>query len=273
MAENRISFSLISEAADGHVRLSDFIQQLESFKVALQKTERLLSGNSESMVQYRVVGLRHNSPSTVVVEAFTVNPEAVAPGEVVSTLIDSIKKIRGTGLKKPQPEPENLDLSTLEAYRDLAGTLEKSIQKVVIRNTRQRVTIDRNFKSEVVKIIGPDKLILGSISGRLEKINLHNTTQFNIYPTIGPSRVVCDFATELKREVKDALDEMVTVHGTLRYKKWYKFPYAISVKRIVPHRHDGELANLDDLRGAAPDATGDLSSEAFVRKLRDEWQH
>jgi hypothetical protein len=28
----------------------------------------------------------------------------------------------------------------------------------------------------------------------------------------------------------------------------------------------------EDLRGAAPDATGDMSSEAFVRKSRDEWE-
>jgi hypothetical protein len=28
----------------------------------------------------------------------------------------------------------------------------------------------------------------------------------------------------------------------------------------------------DDLRGAAPNATGNLSSEDFVRKLRDEWR-
>lgn len=33
-----------------------------------------------------------------------------------------------------------------------------------------------------------------------------------------------------------------------------------------------KLPDWDDLRGQAPDATGTLSSEAFVRKLRDEWQ-
>lgn len=27
----------------------------------------------------------------------------------------------------------------------------------------------------------------------------------------------------------------------------------------------------EDLRGAAPDATGELSSEAFVRELRNDW--
>lgn len=28
----------------------------------------------------------------------------------------------------------------------------------------------------------------------------------------------------------------------------------------------------EDLRGCAPDATGTLSSEAFVRKIRDSWE-
>lgn len=30
--------------------------------------------------------------------------------------------------------------------------------------------------------------------------------------------------------------------------------------------------NWDELRGTAPDATGGLSSEDFVRKLRDDWR-
>ena len=32
-----------------------------------------------------------------------------------------------------------------------------------------------------------------------------------------------------------------------------------------------ELPDWDDLRGSAPDATGSLSSEAFIRRLRDDW--
>lgn len=35
---------------------------------------------------------------------------------------------------------------------------------------------------------------------------------------------------------------------------------------------DSELPDWEDLRGCAPDATGALSSEAFVRKLREEWR-
>ena len=32
-----------------------------------------------------------------------------------------------------------------------------------------------------------------------------------------------------------------------------------------------QLPDWDDIRGRSPDATGGLSSEAFVRELRDAW--
>jgi hypothetical protein len=35
---------------------------------------------------------------------------------------------------------------------------------------------------------------------------------------------------------------------------------------------ESDLPDWDDLRGRAPDATGDLSGEAFVRELRDGWR-
>lgn len=34
---------------------------------------------------------------------------------------------------------------------------------------------------------------------------------------------------------------------------------------------DKKRVDWDDVRGIAPDATGDLSSEEFIRRLRDEW--
>jgi hypothetical protein len=34
---------------------------------------------------------------------------------------------------------------------------------------------------------------------------------------------------------------------------------------------EGKLADWDDLLGKAPDATGELSSEAYIRQQRDEW--
>lgn len=48
---------------------------------------------------------------------------------------------------------------------------------------------------------------------------------------------------------------------------------ALQDKSDVPPEGNrlNDSPDWEDLRGRAPDATGDLSSEAFIRKLRDSW--
>lgn len=49
------------------------------------------------------------------------------------------------------------------------------------------------------------------------------------------------------------------------------FPHQVQVTQIEAFPPESELPDWDDLRGMAPDATGELSSEAFIRELRDGW--
>jgi hypothetical protein len=63
----------------------------------------------------------------------------------------------------------------------------------------------------------------------------------------------------------------VEVTGMLKYRRGASFPNAIAVTAIDPFPPEDELPSWDDLRGRAPDATGIVSSEAFVRRLRDAW--
>lgn len=69
-----------------------------------------------------------------------------------------------------------------------------------------------------------------------------------------------------------AVGRKVDVFGTLRYRARSDFPHQIEVSSIEAHPPESELPDWDDLRGRAPDATGTLTSEAFVRELRDGWR-
>jgi hypothetical protein len=64
----------------------------------------------------------------------------------------------------------------------------------------------------------------------------------------------------------------VEVNGTLKYRMGANFPHVIDVSSIVPFPPESEIPDWDDIRGLAPDATGKLSSEAFIRELRDAWE-
>ncbi len=71
-------------------------------------------------------------------------------------------------------------------------------------------------------------------------------------------------------KVSRAIDKFVTISGDLKYKKWDRHPHAVEVTDIDIHEDDDKLPSIFAVRGVSPEATGELSSEDFVRKIRDE---
>jgi hypothetical protein len=128
----------------------------------------------------------------------------------------------------------------------------------------------------VVKVdeaLAVDEECEGAIEGKLEQINLHHGANvFYIYPEFGPRKLSCHFPAKLYDDAVAAVGRRVEVFGTLHYRAGATFPHQIAVTAIEIFPPDSELPDWDDLRGRAPDCTGDLSSEAFVRELRDGWQ-
>jgi hypothetical protein len=262
----RFTIRLVGSLKDGgDLRLLDFIAQLDAFSEALKQKERLLSGGSAQHVYYKIVDLSHNSPFSVTIEAAARRNSPVTPGAVVREFVSDLRNIRR---KKP---PQRADLPMLEAYRDLAAPINRQLQRVEIVEAKNKVVpIDTSFVEQVDKMIGPDSFSFGSISGRLERVNLHNTFRFEIYPTVGPSRVICvPKSADLREKVKRSLDSYVTVFGRLRYKEWDDYPHTIDARDIDMHEPDSELTTLEELRGSSPDATGGMSAEEFVRSIRD----
>jgi hypothetical protein len=275
----RITIQLIgSIEEEGHVRLNSFISQLEAVKAALKQTERLVSGEDESSVYYRVVDLRHSSPATIVLEAVSTASASTPPTRrrrqqqprtdhsqaTVTQFFHSLKDIR-----EKKQAPARADLQALEAFRNLTGNLDKSFSGMKLINTDESVSIDNDFREAIEGIIGPDELIEGSVTGMLEKVNLHNTARFDIFPMIGPKQVTCDFKRALREKVIASLDKFVTVSGKLRYKKLEDFPYAINAEDIVIVPPDDELPSIFDLKGMAPDLTDGRSTHEFLEAIRD----
>jgi hypothetical protein len=279
MPQNRITVQFQGSFEDDwHVTLSAFLHQLEAIKAALKQTERLVSGEDEPSVYYRIVDLSHGSPATVVLEAVsrvtqpqqetkkrTRRTRSVDYSEAtVRQFFHSLKDIR----ERKQPPPR-ADLQALEAYRNLAAPLEKKISGLKLSDSDESVDIDTAFQLAIAEIIGPDELVEGTINGTLEKLNLHNTERFDIFPPIGPKQVACDFKPSLKQEVIKSVDQYVCVGGKLRYKRLENFPYAINVETIKALPPENELPSLFDIKGMAPNLTEGKSTAEFLKVIRD----
>jgi hypothetical protein len=70
---------------------------------------------------------------------------------------------------------------------------------------------------------------------------------------------------------KSGVGQTVRVYGLVTYLARDSHPSSVRVEEIDILSTDEELPSLMDLRGAAPDLTGNLSSEDFIREVRRAW--
>lgn len=251
------------------VRLADFLDQLQAIRIALQHTNRVARHDAKDRptVSYNIIDLKHDSPFAVVLEEqVSADGHGTRPA-VAETFVRQMAAIQSPRTKVPPVR----DVDALESYRSVAAPLQKQLARVSISAGGQRVALDKNSAAKISRVIGQDLLEQGSVSGRLDRVNFHNTTRFEIFPPVGPRRIVCRVSTASREKIRTAILEFVTVYGRLHFKPWDQHPYAIDIdgpEDIEIHPPENTLPTIMELHGIAPDATGEISSEEFIDSLR-----
>lgn len=272
-----ITIQIVGAESDSRdVRFSELITQLEAVKIALKETEVCLRDGAHKFtaLDYRVIDLTHSSPSQFELQPITDKGNRDYANRVLKTFTTELRRIRSRSRLIARP-----DINRLIAYDEI-GPREKShvaTVRIALREKKRpthpvvrEATVDKKFKQNLESILGPDEITYGAVSGRLEYVNVHNTRNFRLYPLIGPRWIRGRFAGNLLPEIRKGLDRHVTIFGKLQFKTWDKHPYAIVAQSVDVHEPDNELPTFNDLKGIAPDLTGDLRSSDWVRKIRDE---
>jgi len=272
---NRISLELMGlDENDGHLDLVVFSQKIRDLhKLIKVNVEEYASkqGIPSDQIAIRVVNLQHNSPAQVVCEAVCTSGPHKAPFE---ELVNTLKSVRSgnTG---------NISYEYVSALRNLALGRASEIHhaELEINNGEDKnsykLSFDHDFVKEVEKVerlINTEEIILSTVDGKLEQINLHNNTNtFKIYDTVLGYSIECKFPENLREEAVKAIDKSVSVFGECKYRMRDNFPHHIKVQEMEILPNPSELPSLGDLRGIAPNITGGKSPEEFVRELREEW--
>jgi len=271
---NRINIQLEGSIEDnGLVRVSDLTSKLNTLLEIIGKLDRLVTRSGTSSLYVVVYELRLSSPSLVGCELKAFKPHKDYREAVVNKFFEGLYFIERGDV------PVEYDSDILQSYKKLGdrigrnGKEDSYLNEVICYSGEIRVKLPQNFEGKVDNIIGEDEITEGSASGILEYLNIHgNKNIFNIYPTAGARQIKCHFPPPLKPQVIQAVDRYVNVIGKLRYKRRDSFPYSMDVEKLEISPPENELPTLFDLLGMAPNATGELSSEEFVRKIRNEWR-
>lgn len=268
MAEEQITIEMNgSEEDGGDVRFSEFIQELTAVQAALRHTESLISPRAEEReVVYRVIDLSHSSPCRV---RIGISPRAPvydkAPRRLVRRFAFSLRAVRSR-----HRYAERLDPKTLAIFTQIAKPLEKKMESLrIIPTASPEVKIDKEFGFALSGLLGGDERERDEIVGRLEKIDLHNKNQFDIFPCVGAPRISCTFPSSLRSKVIKAIGHNVSVDGWALYRKNESHPFAMRVEEMEVFLPDEALPKITDFLSLVPDGTDGQPAEDFVRKFRD----
>jgi hypothetical protein len=258
MAVKKIAIQLRGSREDEeHLQLRDLIDRLSAVKTVLRDVEDYLA-EGDNKVKYKVIDLTHNSPATIVLQAESIGAMA---GVVANTVVETLHKIQ-------QGQDPQIPSSLLNSFKGLTPKKER-ITEFLIYTDEITVEVTEEIEAQVDKMMGEDVIALGSVTGKLELLNLHNKFDFRVYPSVGPKWINCSFPKNLLPDVKWAIGQYVNAYGEIRYRGRDLEPYQVEVEKIELLDFNETSPTLLDLKGIAPNATGEVSSEEFMRGVRD----
>jgi hypothetical protein len=267
MKDAIITLQLVGlESEEGHFRLNAFMQQLQQLSAVLKEADLLVSHEDKPTAYYRIVTLKHSSPGEIGILPIPYSKEKNYGDAIRTTIAKEL-----TSLKEHGSVSEGVGGSFLEALREMITPIGKYFKEATLISNGYRISLDKPLVANINLLLSKEISCHGSMQGYLEVINLHNKNEFRIYPIVGPKVLICFFPKEQRENAKMGLEKNVLVTGEMFYRMNEPFPYKIDVKDIEIYPDEDELPHLIDLKGMAPDATGEMASEDFVRKLRAEW--
>jgi hypothetical protein len=186
-------------------------------------------------------------------------------------LIDSLT--RAANALEGKADLLSMDAELLEDFRNLARPVGRNIRAATLLFNGTELNLTPAIVQRVDAALAIADECEGMLEGMLEQINIHQgANTFHIYPEVGPKKVACNFPVRLYDDAVSAVGRRVEVTGTLKYRARATFPHQITVAGIDTYPNQIELPDWDDILGLAPDATGALASEEFVRELRNGWR-
>lgn len=260
MSDNTITVRLVGADEDnGVVRFDDFREFCDHLAQCLRKSEAVVS-SKRPRIPYRIRSLQSGSACVTL--------EALPPPNGQDHRKETLSLFRGTvaSLQEGQAIDHRLDRDAIETYRRLISPLRANTKEVWIGQSQ----LTTQFEANIERILGTSVPSEGSVSGVLERVNVHNKREFVLYAPIPGYSIRCVFPDELFDQVRTAIKGHVTVWGKMYFRQDKPFPDMVHVKQMELHPPDDTLPTLGSLRGFAPDCSGGMESVEYVRGIRDE---
>ncbi len=153
----------------------------------------------------------------------------------------------------------------LMEFKKLGRPIQNGAQSVTIGNVR----ITEKYLSNIEIFVGSPSVSVGTVKGKLEKIDLHNKNEFIIFPPLPGYSITCIFPEDMYTRAHEALRKNVNITGIMLYQCDAPYPQKVNVTDIDILPGDAELPTIFDLQNSIPDITNGLAIGHYLEKIRD----
>ena len=194
--------------ADESSSINLLSKALEDIRRLLRDVDYAIYG-SKSKAEWMVESLKATAPTI-----------ALAPGRddtrAVAAIAIGIRMVTD-GTNQPPPHFTEPVLEDLKRMRRLFLGRGKARYVSVLMDDEETATIREDIAIQTDRILSAGHHNLGSIQGRLEAINVHNSSTATIWDRVSGAPVRWAFPHDWMGKVKELLERLVLVTGDVRY--------------------------------------------------------
>lgn len=251
------------------ISFESFVGLLNRSLLILKDTDRAITAKPTGVLDWVVVDLSSQQGLNAVIES-KARPRAVVDDRMVKRITASYVDALAIA-ERGEALPPHLSDAALSQLQWMAGQLQRNGAEA-LRTTyieeQQDATITPETAGNVKRLRVPKSEAIGSIIGLLEVVSVHKHPKYSVYDAVTERPVSAKFKPSEIDVVKEALGRRVRVSGLIRRNAKGQ-PLSVEQPRLSVLPPTDQLPSTDDLIGLDPDFTGDLSTDEYVRRLRD----
>ena len=253
------------EGRPKQISMDSFLKVMKEIPELLGELDCAVSRNRSGTLDWVISDLKTGS-AYLEIESRVVRGNEDFAQQVAQHFTDGLIQItEGSNAASPPLFSTAINRRLMRIVRNLEATGSQGLI-VSSPDIEREASLTRKAEPILRELISVRYKDIGAVEGRLEAVSLR-PRRFDIHDSISRRVVKCDLPTELEKVVRDNLGETVEVFGLISFNAQAE-PLSIDVESLRALGSPEVLPTIEDVLGIAPDFTGDLSTEEFIRVVR-----
>lgn len=248
----------------GNLTLRAFQAAIELNLRMLSEYDRGLSGERRGSLYWVVTGVSTGSL------IFDVQSHSRKPDADVGLAV-AREYVHGWNLiEKEGATPPYLTWQTMQRARQVTRMIgTEGVYGFAASSMHETAEVTARASTHIEQLLTERYHALGAVEGTIETVSIHGGKRFVLYHSRTRKAVRCTFKDDewLKRAA-DVLGRRVSVMGTV-YSNARGEPVRVEAQSLRVLRTREELPTTRSLTRSDPDFTGGLSTDEFLRQIRD----